>query len=500
MNATTIIVLIAQRRCGVVNSGGFTRPSSPLAKAGRPRPIGSSAGFSLRPRKISELRVACQRLGMSIEAPVHGFSGPDVPPEDVYNRCVRCGLCLPACPTYLETLVETSSPRGRIALIKAVGEGRLDVNSPGFVHQMHECLDCRACEAVCPSGVMYGQILEPARTQIERSVAAHRPVGQRLVRGFALDWLFGNFAALRFVATLLRLYQRSGLQNFVRASGVLRFLKLQELEAQAPPMSAHFFIPGDQRHRSNAPQPKATAFMHAGCVMHVAFADVDEATVRVLNHAGCDVVVPSGQGCCGAISIHAGDLGRGRELAKANIVAFERSDADVYVINAAGCGSTLKEYGHIFAGDPEWAERAADFSSKVRDLTEFLDTIGIPSDLARLDAVVVYQDPCHLVNAQRIAGAPRRLLSKIPGLALREIEEPAICCGSAGIYNLTMPEMAARLKRRKIENVLTANPTIVATANPGCALQLTAGLREAGRNIVVKHVVELLDDAYSLGA
>jgi len=433
---------------------------------------------------------------MATNAPI-GFAGSDIPPEDVYNRCVRCGLCLPTCPTYLETLVETSSPRGRIALIKAVGEGRLDVTSPGFMHQMHECLDCRACEAVCPSGVMYGQILEPARTQVERAIGQRRSFGHRLIRWFALDVLFANLAAMRFVATLLRFYQRSGLQRLVRASGILHLLKLERLEAQAPPISPQFFTPRDQRYRATTPQPKATAFVHAGCVMHVAFAEVDEATVRVLTKAGCDVLVPAGQGCCGAISIHAGELERGRKMAKANIVAFERSDADVYVINAAGCGSTLKEYGHIFAADPDWAERAADFSAKVRDLTEFLDAIGISPELGRIDAAVVYQDPCHLVNAQRIAGAPRRLLARIPGVVLREIEEPTICCGSAGIYNVTMPEMAERLRRRKIENILAANPDVIATANPGCALQLTAGLREAGRSIPVKHVVELLDAAHS---
>ncbi len=476
--------------CADHRSEGFIEASSPCGRSGRPPP-------TFRELKGWTLRRAERREAMLTDAELKGFTGADIPPEDVYNRCVRCGLCLPTCPTYLETLVETSSPRGRIALIKAVGEGRLAANSPGFVHQMHECLDCRACEAVCPSGVMYGQILEPARTQIERTAGSRRPLGQQAIRAFALDVLFGDFTALRFAATLLRFYQRSGLQRLVRASGLLRLIDLHRLEAQAPPISSRFFIPHNQRRRAAAPQPKATAFVHAGCVMHVAFADVDEATVRVLNRAGCDVVVPEGQGCCGAISIHAGDLDRGRALAKANIRAFERSDADVYIINAAGCGSTLKEYGHIFAGDSDWAQRAADFSSKVRDLTEFLDTIGIPLNLARLDAVVVYQDPCHLVNAQRIAAAPRRLLAKIPGLTLREIEEATICCGSAGIYNLTMPEMADRLKRRKIENVLAANPDVIATANPGCALQLAAGLRDAGRNVPVKHVVELLDDAYS---
>jgi glycolate oxidase iron-sulfur subunit len=426
-----------------------------------------------------------------------GFTGPDLPPEDVYSRCVRCGLCLPACPTYLETLVETSSPRGRIALIKAVDEGRLDVTSPGFVHQMSECLDCRACEAVCPSGVMYGQLLEPARTQVERATSSRRSLPQRLLRAFALDAMFADMRIMRAAATVLRFYQRSGLQSFVRATGILRLLRLDRMEAQAPRISDRFFLADDRRLRTHAAQAKATAFVHAGCVMHVAFAGVDEATVRVLNYAGCDVVVPSGQGCCGAISIHAGEMEGGRRLAKANIVAFERSAADVYVINAAGCGSALKEYGELFAHDEEWAERAAAFSAKVRDVTEFLDAVGISPDLGRIDAVVVYQDPCHLVNAQRISAAPRRLLAKIPGLILREIEEPAICCGSAGVYNLTQPEMSERLKRRKTEHILAAEPEIVATANPGCAMQVASGLREAGRSIAVKHVVELLDESYA---
>ena len=263
-----------------------------------------------------------------------GFSGRDVPPESVYNQCVRCGLCLPTCPTYVETLVETSSPRGRIALIKAVHEGRLGLLSPGFVHQMSECLDCRACEAACPSGVAYGQLLEPARTQIERARSGRRPLVQRLVRDFTLGTLFANFGVMRFVAAALRLYQRSGMQSLVRSSGILGVLGLAKLEAMA------------------------TVFLHAGCVMHVAFAAVDRATVRVLGRAGCDVVAPASQGCCGAIAVHAGDMDRGRAFAKRNIIAFERSGADFYVVNAAGCGSTLKEYGHLFADDRRWARRS----------------------------------------------------------------------------------------------------------------------------------------------
>ena len=426
-----------------------------------------------------------------------GFSGADIPPESVYNRCVRCGLCLPSCPTYVETLVETSSPRGRIALIKAVGEGHLDLTSPGFVHQMWECLDCRACEAACPSGVAYGELLETARAQVVRATAAAQPASRRFLRDLCVGWLFGSLARIRLVAWFLRFYQRSGLQRLARRSGILRLLGLASLERMAPTMSQRFFTPRTATWRSGTLESKGTAFLHAGCIMHVAFAEVDEATVRVLNRAGCDVVAPVDQGCCGAIAVHAGDLERGRALARRTIAAFERSNADVYVINAAGCGSALKEYGVLLADDPAWRDRAAAFSAKVRDVTEFLDEIGIAPELGPIDAVVTYQEPCHLAHAQRISAAPRRLLARIPGLRLREMNESSLCCGSAGIYNLTQPEMAGRLQARKIANVLDAEPNVVATANPGCALQLISGLRDAGRSIPVKHVVELLDDAYA---
>ncbi len=425
-----------------------------------------------------------------------GFSGTDIPPEAVFNQCVRCGLCLPTCPTYVETLVETSSPRGRIALIRAVAEDRLDLTDPGFMHQMSECLDCRACEAVCPSGVAYGQLLEPARTQIVRATAQSRSWTSRLGRAVAIGALFSNMRLMRLAATLIRFYQRSGLRTLARDSGLLRALELAELEALTPTISDNFFVPRDQRWQALGPR-KATVFMHAGCVMHVAFAGVNEATVRVLQRAGCDVIAPAGQGCCGAITIHAGEMDRGRALAKVNIAAFEASGADLYIVNAAGCGSSLKEYGHLFEGDRLWGERATAFSARVRDICEYLDEIGIAPELGPLPAVATYQEPCHLAHAQRIAVAPRRLLAQIPGLELREMAESSLCCGSAGIYNVTQPDMANRLQARKIARVVEVNPQIVVTANPGCALQLENGLRKDGRAIAVRHIVELLDASYA---
>ncbi len=413
----------------------------------------------------------------------------------VYNKCVRCGLCLPTCPTYLETMTETSGPRGRISLIKAVAEERLDLLSPGFVHQMSECLDCRACAAVCPSGVQYGELVEAARAQIEEATAPSRGPLARFFRWFALRVLFGNLAVMRFFAALVRFVQRSGLQAFARKSGLLRALHLEAAEAIAPPISSRFFVPRDQVYTTGNPQ--RTVFLHAGCVMHVAFAHWDEATVRVLQRSGCSVVVPRDQGCCGAIAVHAGELQFGQELAKRNIVAFERSGADFYVVNAAGCGSALKEYGQLLSHDPQWKDRAAAFSSRVRDVLEFLDEIGLAPEMGRVDAVVTYQDACHLAHAQRITSAPRRLLAQIPGVTLREMPESSVCCGSAGIYNLTQPEMAKRLGRRKAENVLVTQAEVVATANPGCALQMALHLRESNSPIRVKHVIELLDESYT---
>jgi glycolate oxidase iron-sulfur subunit len=364
------------------------------------------------------------------------------------------------------------------------------------MHQMSECLDCRACEAVCPSGVRYGELLEPARTQIVRATAPERDPLSRFGRAFLIGTLFSQLWVMRLVATFVRFYQRSGLQRMLRSSGLLRALGLAEVEALAPAMSDRFFIANDQRYAA-AGERKATAFLHAGCVMHVAFADWNEASVRVLQRAGVEVVVPRDQGCCGAITIHAGELERGRTLAKRNIAAFERSGADVYVINAAGCGSALKEYGQLFHDDPVWRERAHAFSARVRDITEYLDQIGLGPGLGPLPAVVTYQDPCHLAHAQRITAAPRKLLAQIPGIELREMVESSLCCGSAGMYNVTQPEMAGRLGRRKVEHVIEVRPQILATANPGCALQIAGGLRAAGAGIEVAHVVQLLDRSYA---
>ncbi len=416
-----------------------------------------------------------------------GFSGTDQPDPSIYDTCIRCGLCLPSCPTYLETMTETSGPRGRISLIKAVGESRLDLLSPGFVEQMWQCLDCRACEAVCPSGVHYGQLVETARTQIERARVAQDPARGRVQR-ILLTRLFGQPNLMHVAASLLRFAQRSRLVSLAGLFGLGSAAKL------APRIPDRFFVASGQR--IDSPDAQGVAFVHTGCIMSVAFGQVHEATSRMLRRARLSVVIPADQGCCGAIAVHAGDMDFARQLAKRNIAAFEASGADVYVVNAAGCGSALKEYGELFASEDEWAQRAARFSERVRDITEVLDAMELGSPAHRVDATATYQEPCHLVHAQRISAAPRRLLARVPGLRLVEMEESAVCCGSAGIYNLNQPDMAGRLQRRKVAAIRRTGATIVATANPGCAIQVAAGLRDAGYHATVKHIVELLDDAY----
>ena len=418
-----------------------------------------------------------------------GFSGDDVPSAAVYDTCIRCGLCLPTCPTYLETYTETSGPRGRISLIRAVGEGQLDVLSAGFVHQMSECLDCRACEAVCPSGVRYGELIEPARAQVRRAEVPRDSFVARFSRWFLLRILFTKLAVMRALAGGLRFAQITGLQSFAE------FLGVRQLVALAPRIPSRPFIPKGQRFER--PHAQGVAFFHAGCVMQFAFPRVHEATVRMLLRAGLNVVVPGDQGCCGAIAVHAGEPELGREMAERVIISFERSGADVYIVNAAGCGSMLKEYVQLFSEHPEWRARAERFCSRVRDITEVLDAVELPAPNVALDAVVTYQEPCHLVHAQRIVAAPRRLLKKIPGVQLVEMPESAVCCGSAGIYNVTQPEMAQRLQKRKVASIGETPATIVATANPGCAIQVSAGLRAAGSGVDVRHIVELLDRTYA---
>lgn len=450
----------------------------------------------------------------TVTIPLISFSAKDKPSSDIINTCVHCGLCLSSCPTYRETGLEMASPRGRIYLMKAVDEGRIGLESEVFQEQMSLCLNCRACEAVCPSGVQYGAILEASRDQIEqaRGTAAalsdapvasdqssnvpERPLWQRAIRGAVLGGLFKNMGLFRGFSTAMKLYQKSGVQLIARKSGLLKLMGMAEMETMLPPISAGFTVPRGQIFPAEGTRRYSVALI-TGCIMSTAFANVHEATIRVLQKNGCEVILPPDQGCCGALHTHGGDLDGGRALARRNIEAFEGLGVDAIIVNAAGCGGTLKEYGHLLYDDTLWHAQAAAFSQKIKDVHEFLGEIELnKAGLGRLDIRVTYQEPCHLAHAQRITAQPRALLKAIPGLELLEMNESSLCCGSAGVYNITQPEMAAALGARKVNNALATGARVIATANPGCALQLAGELRKRGEDVQVRYIVELLDEAY----
>ena len=437
---------------------------------------------------------------MSVAEPEHltledllGFSGPDAPPEEVIRSCVHCGFCLPACPTYRETLRERSSPRGRIWLIKAVSEGRLDIRDETFQEEMNLCLNCRACEAVCPSGVQYGELVESARAQI--AALDPPPAQRRALQAAVFEGVFASPKRYRAAGAALRLYQRSGAQELTRRSGVLRALGLEAQERMLPEMSDRFLTPGTE-HWPAQGERRGTVALLAGCIMSTAYADTHRATARVLARNGFDVVVPRGQGCCGALAVHAGDFKRGRRLARTNVDAFDVPDVDAVLSNAAGCGAAMREYDFLLRNDPAYARRAARFVESVQDVTEFLANAGLTAVPGRLDVTVTYQEPCHLAHAQRVTKQPRELLQAIPGLKLIEMAESALCCGSAGIYNVLQPEMSNALLERKLANAAATDAPIIVTANPGCLLQLQAGLQRQGKDTEVLHIMTLLDRAY----
>ena len=423
-----------------------------------------------------------------------GFVGNDAPTESDLYRCVHCGLCLSACPTYVETRLETESPRGRIALMKAVHENRTGI-SERLVSHWELCLQCRACEAVCPSGVPYGKLMEHTRSQV-RDNKLQSPAMNRLSKLF-LEAVLPHKRRLRMAGHLMRLYQRSGLQGLLRRSSVLNALPggLGVMEAQMPVMGDRFFNHG----RGVFPalrDRRMTVGLLSGCVMPLMQGDAMNAAVRVLQRNGCDVVIPAGQGCCGALNLHAGDLELGRKLARRNIDAFLAAGVDAIVTASAGCGSSMKEYADLLQDDPDYAGVAEEFASKTRDITELLAELPVDPPRAELPLRVTMQDPCHLAHAQRITEAPRKVLRSIPGLELVEMAESSLCCGSAGFYSLIQRDMSQRLQRRKMDNAFATDAEIIASANPGCMAQLSQGLHNSGSSVKVQHVVEILDAAY----
>ncbi len=436
-----------------------------------------------------------------------GFSGPDAPAEADMYRCVHCGLCLSACPTYGVTGLETESPRGRIALMKAVNEGRVDI-TPRIVSHWEACLNCRACEAVCPSGVPYGRMMERTRAQI-RARRLKYPKSQRPPSRLMTRWLLRGLlprpGLLRLAARMLWLYQRLRLQTIVRRVGILRRLpgNLAQMESQLPRISNRFFSPSRRIHQpgdtppgDDAPPPLKVALL-SGCVMPLMQAPTMGAAVRTLTRNGCRVIAPPGQGCCGALNLHAGDLATARRMARRIIDAMLRSDTDRIVTCSAGCGAAMKEYPHLLQDDPVYADRARQAAAITQDITELLHELPFRPPQAELPRTVTYQDPCHLAHAQRINAAPRAILQAIPGVELCEMDNPSLCCGGAGIYPALQPVLSQRILSRKLDAIAQTEAEEVITANPGCMLQLDNGLRADGRPIPVRHIVDILDEAYS---
>jgi glycolate oxidase iron-sulfur subunit len=401
-------------------------------------------------------------------------------------------MCLESCPTYLVTRLETESPRGRIHLMEQLAAGRVAPTDTLLGH-LDRCLACRACEAVCPSGVGYGALIENARAALEEAHAVPRSAPASWVRRLALGTL-ADPARLDRVAGLLALYERTGLRRLLRASGLRRRLPraIRRLEGLYPP----FGRPRYQLQPAPA-APVARVALLLGCVMRVAYGDVHTAAARVLTRLGVEVVDVPGQLCCGALHAHAGARADAIALAKKNIAAFEAATIDAIVVDAAGCGAHLKGYGHLLADDPAWRERAETLASRVRDVTEYLATLGGDAPLGRLAMRVTYQAPCHLAHAQRINEQPRSLLRRVAGLELIEMAESDVCCGSAGSYNLQQPELADVLLARKLDAIAATGADAVVSANPGCMLQVASGLEERGRATAVLHVVEVLDRAMS---
>jgi len=417
--------------------------------------------------------------------------GPSPIYED-YARCIRCGLCLNACPTYRLWNLEADSPRGRIHQMIHVELDQQPITD-SFVDHIDKCLDCRACETACPSGVEYGKLVEHARAHIERDYP--RSWLARVTRNFVFRHLLPDPHRIIDAARVLRFYQRSGLQAIARSIGVLKLLGLAERERLLPRIDDDFFFRRLGWTFPAAGPRRARVAFFAGCVANVTFSQLNEATIRVLTANGCEVVVPAGQLCCGALAAHAGVREAARELARKNLSVFLRKDFDAIITNAAGCGSTLKEYHHLFSQSEEEQSQAREFAAKTRDVSEFLAALGLTARLKPLPIRITYQDSCHLLHGQKIREAPRALLHVIPNLDFVELPYSEICCGSAGVYNVTQTETSLELLAEKMRHAQSTRAQTIVTANPGCLLQLRAGAAIHRTNQEVLHVVELLDRA-----
>ncbi len=424
------------------------------------------------------------------------FVGIDIPSAEDLANCIHCGFCLPSCPTYVATGSELESPRGRLHLISGIRDGRIDA-TPRALEHLDLCLQCRACETACPSAVPYGRIMEDARASIMANAPSEQPPAWRL-RTFALRNVLGRPRVLRLAMNGARLYQRTGLQSLVRTR-IARFLPatLRRLEAAAPSLTS---APFRRTGILASPRDSQTRVaMLLGCLHGEMYPNMHEATVTALAHAGCEVVAPPAQVCCGALHAHAGDAETARALARRNIQAFEAAAVDAVIVNAAGCGAAMKEYGRLLRHDPHWAGRAEAFAAKVKDALEFVSEQDFAHDLGHVDRTVTLQDACHLAHAQGVRAAPRRILGAIPGVELREMANPDRCCGSAGLYSAVQPEMSARVLEPKMASIAATGAGTVCTSNPGCTLQIETGARRHDVDAEVRHVIEVLAESIEAG-
>jgi glycolate oxidase iron-sulfur subunit len=415
----------------------------------------------------------------------------------VLQQCMHCGLCLPTCPTYDATKIERHSPRGRISLMRAIADGRLDTTKT-FADEMYFCLGCLACMTACPAGVNYAELFEHARAEAESSGVLKSPK-RNLIRAFAIRWLFMDLSHLRLVGRVLRLYQQLGLQTLVRRSGVLKLLpkRLQELESIIPDIQPRFSAELIAPLTPPVGPKKYRVAMLIGCAQDLIFSNINRDTVEVLARNGCEVVTPPKQLCCGSLHAHNGEWDLAKQLARKQLEQFPPDQFDAIITNAGGCGSHLKHYHKLLANDPAYLDRAALWDKKVKDIHEWLIEIGIqkPANNSPVQ-VITYHESCHLAHGQKITAQPRQLLRLIPNLELVELPESLWCCGSAGIYNIVQPEMANQLLDRKLKHIQSTGAGIVANGNPGCLLQLINGAKLKGMNLRVVHPITLLAEAY----
>jgi glycolate oxidase iron-sulfur subunit len=414
----------------------------------------------------------------------------------VVQQCMHCGLCLPTCPTYDATKLERNSPRGRISLMRAIADGRLEATRT-FAEEMYFCLGCLACMTACPAGVNYAELFEAARAEAERVKVLSSPK-RNIIRNFTVGWLFMDLRRLRSVGRLMRLYQRSGLESLVRKSGVMKVFpkRFQELESMSPRIQPRFSAEMIPAIASARGEKKYRVAVLTGCAQDLIFSDVNRDTVEVLVRNGCEVITPARQNCCGSLHAHNGEWELAKVLARKNIDQFPPGNYDAIITNAAGCGSHLKHYSTLLADDSKYAPLAEQWDHKIADIHEWLAKIGLETPSARMEQSVTYHEACHLCHGQKITAQPRQVLRSIPGLKLVELPESMWCCGSAGIYNIIQPEMANELLERKIGHIKSTGARTVATGNPGCLLQIINGAKKQGLHLRVIHPISLLAEAY----